>query len=418
MTTAQLKENVGVAFDSIRTQKFRSFLTLLGVVIGVASVIIVASIIEGLNNDVVGRIQMLGSKVFFILRVQNTPFGRLSEEMRLRKYLTYDDAVAIRESCPNVEFATAFLNRAVFIGGYENEIRYRNQQVTNVILRGVDDQYSDAIPAFDAQEGRLISRYDQDHARFVVVLGQGIADSLFPHSDPVGRTVRLNGVAFEVIGIYVKDEGLFGGPGIDQFACIPYSTFHKLYPEIREHFMAISVRDTSQLHKAVDEVVSVLRRRRRVPAREENDFELAMPEFFAQMWAQTTGALFLLTFSISSIALLVGGIGVMNIMLVSVTQRTHEIGVRKAVGARQQDIRLQFLIEAMALTGAGGVIGILVGTGLGWVVTAIYPAMPVDVSAVWVFLGFSISVGVGLFFGYYPANRAAKLDPIVALRYE
>ena len=418
MTTAQLKENVGVAFDSIRTQKFRSFLTLLGVVIGVASVIIVASIIEGLNNDVVGRIQMLGSKVFFILRVQNTPFGRLSEEMRLRKYLTYDDALAIRESCPNVEFATAFLNRAIFIGGHENEIRYRNQQVTSVILRGVDEHYSDAIPAFDAQEGRLISRYDQDHARFVVVLGQGIADSLFPHSDPVGRTVRLNGVAFEVIGIYVKDEGLFGGPGIDQFACIPYSTFHKLYPEIREHFMAISVRDTSQLHKAVDEVVSVLRRRRRVPAREENDFELAMPEFFAQMWAQTTGALFLLTFSISSIALLVGGIGVMNIMLVSVTQRTHEIGVRKAVGARRQDIRLQFLIEAMALTGAGGVIGILVGSGLGWVVTAIYPAMPVDVSAVWVFLGFTISVGVGLFFGYYPANRAAKLDPIVALRYE
>jgi len=264
----------------------------------------------------------------------------------------------------------------------------------------------------------LISRYDQDHARFVVVLGQGIADSLFPHSDPVGRTVRLNGVAFEVIGIFVKDEGLFGGPGIDQFACIPYSTFHRLYPEIREHFMAISARDTSQLHAAVDEVVPVLRRRRRVPAREENDFELAMPEFFAQMWAQTTGALFLLTFTISSIALLVGGIGVMNIMLVSVTQRTREIGIRKAVGARRQDIRLQFLVEAMALTGAGGVIGILVGTGLGWLVTTLYPAMPVDVSAVWVFLGFTISVGIGLFFGYYPAKRASELDPIVALRYE
>ena len=357
MTRDQLKENIGIAFDSIRTQKMRSFLTLLGVVIGVASVITVASIIDGLNNDVVGRIQMLGSKVFFIGRVQNTPFGRLSEEMRLRKYLTYDDALAIRESCPTVEFATAFLNRAVFMGGHENEIRSRNQQVTSVILRGVDDQYSDAIPTFDAQEGRLISRYDQDHARFVVVLGQGIADSLFPHSDPVGRTVRLNGLPFEVIGIYVKDEGLFGGPGIDQFACIPYSTFHKLYPEIREHFMAISVRDTSQLHKAVDEVVPVLRRRRRVPPREENDFELMMPEFFTQMWEQATGALFLLTFTISSIALLVGGIGVMNIMVVSVTQRTHEIGVRKAVGARQQDIRLQFLIEAMALSGAGGMIG-------------------------------------------------------------
>jgi putative ABC transport system permease protein len=418
MTKDQLKENIGIAFDSIRTQKARSFLTLLGVVIGVASVIIVASIIEGLNNDVIGRIQMLGSKVFFIMRVQNTPFGRLPEEVRLRKYFTYDDAVAIRESCPKVEFATAFLNRSVFIGGHENEIRYRNQQVTNVILRGVDEYYSDTIPAFDAQQGRLISRYDQDHARFVVVLGQGIADSLFPHSDPVGRTVRLNGVAFEVIGIYGKDEGLFGGPGIDQFACIPYSTFHKLYPEIREHFMAISVRDTSQLHAAVDEVVPVLRRRRRVPAREENDFELAMPEFFAQMWAQTTGALFLLTFTISSIALLVGGIGVMNIMLVSVTQRTREIGIRKAVGARRQDIRLQFLIEAMALTGAGGVIGILVGTGLGWLVTTLYPAMPVEVSAVWVFLGFTSSVGIGLFFGYYPAKRASELDPIVALRYE
>ena len=414
MTRDQLRENIRIAFHSIRTQKARSLLTLLGVVIGVSSVIGVASIIEGLNNDVVGRIQMMGSKVFIVARI-GPHFGRRSQEMRLRKYLKPSDAQAIRESARTAEFVTAFADRR---GLATNEIRYGNRLVGDVFLRGVDEFHSDAMTPMDVTQGRVISAFDSRHSRYVVVLGRAIAESLFPFSDPIGRTVRFNGLPFEVIGVFVRDEGLFGGPGIDQMVTIPLSTFRKLYPDEREFTIAVSVRETSQVAQAVDETVAALRRVRRVPPRNENDFEIFMPEFFARIWKQLTGALFLLTFTISSIALLVGGIGVMNIMLVSVTQRTREIGVRKAVGARGQDVRIQFLTEAIALTCLGGVIGILLGNGVTWGIKLIYPALPVAVSLVWVCVAFTISVAIGLFFGYYPANRAARLDPIVCLRYE
>ena len=416
MTRAQLRENVGVAFHSIRTQKARSLLTLLGVVIGVSSVIGVASIIEGLNNDVVGRIQMMGSKVFIVARI-GPQFGRRSQEMRLRKYLKSSDARAIRESAPTAEFVAVFADRRGF-SGHPNEVRYGNRLVNDIFLRGVDEFHSDAMTSMDVTQGRMISLHDRRHTRYVAVLGQAIAESLFPFIDPIGRTVRLNGLPFEVIGVFVRDEGLFGGPGIDQMITIPVSTFRKLYPEQRERAIAVSVRETSQIAQAVDETVSVLRRARKVSPRKENDFEIFMPEFFTRIWEQLTGALFLLTFSISSIALLVGGIGVMNIMLVSVTQRTREIGVRKAVGARGQDVRMQFLIEAVALTCLGGILGILAGNAVAWGAKLIFPPLPVAASWAWTLAAFAISVGIGLFFGSYPANRAARLDPIVCLRYE
>ncbi len=414
MTRDQLRENIRIAFHSIRTQKVRSLLTLLGVVIGVSSVIGVASIIEGLNNDVIGRIQMMGSKVFILARI-GPQFGRRTQEMRRRKYFKPSDAESIRESAPTAEFVTMFGDRRGFSS---NEIRYGNRLVSDVFLRGVDEFHSDAMAAMDVSQGRLVSAQDSRHSRYVVVLGRAIAESLFPFTDPIGRTVRFNGLPFEVIGVFVRDEGLFGGPGIDQMVTIPLSTFRKLYPDQREFAIAVSVRETSQVGQAVDETVAALRRVRRVPPRKENDFDIFMPEFFARIWKQLTGALFLLTFTISSIALLVGGIGVMNIMLVSVTQRTQEIGVRKAVGARGQDVRMQFLTEAVALTCLGGVIGILVGNGVAWGAKLIYPALPVAVSLVWVVIAFSTSVSIGLFFGYYPADRAARLDPIVCLRYE
>ncbi len=415
MTRDQLRENIGIAFQSIRTQKARSLLTLLGVVIGVSSVIGVASIIEGLNNDVVGRIQMMGSKTFIVARI-GPQFGRRSQEMRLRKHLKSSDAQAIRESSPTAEFVTVFADRRAFAN--PSQIRYGNELVNEVFLRGVDEYHSDAMAVMDVAQGRVISPYDSRHSRTVIVLGRAISEALFPFIDPIGRTVRLNGLPFEVIGVFVRDEGLFGGPGIDQMVTIPLSTFQKLYPDQREHAIAVSVRETSQVGQAVDEAVAALRRSRKVPPRKENDFDIFMPEFFTRIWKQLTGALFLLTFTISSIALLVGGIGVMNIMLVSVTQRTREIGVRKAVGARGQDVRMQFLTEAVALTCVGGVIGILVGSGLAWGAKLVYPALPVAVSLVWVCIAFTISVSIGLFFGYYPANRAAGLDPIVCLRYE
>jgi putative ABC transport system permease protein len=417
MTRAELLESLSIALDGIRSRKTRSFLTVLGVVIGVTSVIAVAAIIEGLNRNIMQRVQALGSKTFFVTRIPLARFGRLPEEIRLRKHFTFDDARVIRESCPTVEYASAFATRALFFGD-PNDIRYGSEKVDNTILRGVDPNYANAIPIFEVVQGRFISAYDQDHTRYVAAIGQGIANTLFPNADPIGRTVRLNGLPFEVIGVFEKDSGMFGGPGVDMFVCIPYSTFHKLYPEIREHFIAISVRDPRELSGAEDEVVTALRRLRRVPHDAPNDFEITMPDFLTNLWNQLTGALVILTGVISSIALLVGGIGVMNIMLVSVTERTAEIGVRKAVGARRSDIRAQFLIEAVTLTSIGGVAGILIGAAISWTVQALLPALPTYVSPFWAVMGLLMAAGVGLFFGYYPARRAANLDPIVCLRYE
>ena len=264
MTRAELTESLWIALDGIRSRKTRSFLTILGVVIGVTSVIAVAAIIDGLSLNIMQRVQALGSKTFFVTRIPLARFGRPPEHIRMRKHFTFDDARVIRESCPTVEYATAFATRALFFGD-PNDLRYGNEKVDNTILRGVDQNYANAIPIFEVAQGRFVSAYDMEHTRYVAVIGQGIANTLFPNSDPIGRTVRLNGLPFEVIGVFEKDSGMFGGPGVDVFVCIPYSTFHKLYPEIREHFISISVRDPRDLGVAEDEVVTALRRLRRVP---------------------------------------------------------------------------------------------------------------------------------------------------------
>jgi len=230
--------------------------------------------------------------------------------------------------------------------------------------------------------------------------------------------VRLDGRLYEVVGIFEPDQGLFSSFGVDQFACIPMSNFRKSFPEIRERFIAVAGKDQYTVDTVKGQVEEALRRKRHVPHNAEDDFEISSPDFLSSLWNQLTGAMVLLTGIISGVGLLVGGIGVMNIMLISVTERTSEIGVRKAVGARKADIRAQFLMEAITLSCLGGVIGILIGAGIAFLVRVALPSIPAFVSPLWVALGFTISVGVGLFFGYYPANRAANLDPIVCLRYE
>ena len=287
-----------------------------------------------------------------------------------------------------------------------------------VILRGAEPDYVTAIPLFSVRSGRFISSFDEDHARQVVVLGAAIAESLFPYSDAVGKTVRINGAIYEVIGVFEHDQGLFLGPGVDVFAIIPLSDFRKRYPESKELVMAFTVPQGASVDKAQDEVIQAMRRLRHVPATQENDFELSSPDFLSNLWSQLTGALVILTTVISSVGLVVGGIGVMNIMLISVTERTQEIGVRKAIGARRADVRLQFLLEAVVLTLVGGTIGILIGAGVSILVRNLVPSVPATLSYLWVSIGFVLSVGIGVLFGYYPANLAANLDPIVCLRYE
>ncbi len=417
MTRAEWKESLSVALATLASQKLRSFLTMLGVVIGVASVISVAAIIHGLNQHITDKVREIGTQVFFISRFKAFSFGRWTDEIRMRKYLTVEDAVAIRQQCPTADKSSPILTRALFFG-QENEIRYLNNRVENPFVRGGEPELVDVLPVYQVREGRFLTAEENLHAEHICILGAAIADSLFGPLDPIGREVRVNGILFKVIGTFEPHQGLFGGPGVDQFVIIPYRTFVKLYPEIEEVILAVSVSDPSLLGKAQDEVVEVLRRRRHVQVGARNDFEISSPDIVTDLWKQLTGAIVVLTLIIASIGLLVGGIGVMNIMLVSVTERTAEIGIRKAVGARRKDIRAQFLLEAVALTGVGGVIGILAGVLVSVGVALLFPSLPARVSMFWTAMGMVISIGVGLFFGIYPAVKASNLDPVRCLRYE
>jgi len=418
MTASQARENCLAALETLRSSKVRSALTVLGIVIGVASVISMASIIQGLNRFVQDRVESLGSRTYFVSRFPpGSDPSRWPQSIRTRRYFEYDYADFIRQAAPDVQVVTTFGTRGFFFGD-TNLITNGNRSVEKVIVRGAEPQYTDAIPLFSVGRGRFISPFDQEHARSVVVLGAAINESLFPNTDAVGKIVRLNGDLYEVIGIFEHDAGLFVGPSVDAFAVIPLSNFKKQYPEAKELIMAFTVPQNVRLQTAQDEVIQAMRRLRHIPASKENDFELSSPDFLSNLWNQLTGALVILTSVISSIGLLVGGIGVMNIMLISVTERTHEIGLRKAIGARRVDIRLQFLLEAVVLTLVGGIIGILIGAGVSTLVRTLVPSIPATLSYLWVSIGFTISVGVGLFFGFYPANLAANLDPIVCLRYE
>jgi putative ABC transport system permease protein len=418
MRRAEVRENLIVAIDTLRSRKVRSALTILGIVIGVTSVICVAAIIDGLNAYIEHRIQSMGSRSFFVTRIPpgTTPNTRLPQKVRLRKYLQISDARYLKENVAGIDMSVAFAQRVDFSTGLD-KMAYGGGLVDRMVVRGTQPEYSAALPLFTVAQGRYISPYDEEHARDVVVIGNGIANTLFPHSDPVGKTVRLNGRLYEVIGVFMKDEGLFAAFGVDMFACIPLSNFHKNNPSVRDVFLLFTVRDDANLDTVRDQAIEALRRRRHVPHNAENDFDVADPNFFTTMWNQVTGAMAILTGVIGSIGLLVGGIGVMNIMLISVTERTGEIGIRKAIGARKADIRVQFLLEAVTLSGIGGLIGIANGALMSLTVRAL-AGIPASISPFWVAMGVAISVGVGLFFGYYPANRAANLDPIVCLRYE
>lgn len=423
MTQAELKENLNVAITTIRSQKVRSGLTVLGIVIGVMSVISVAAIIEGLNHYVASKVERLGSRTYFVSRfpVGTFDFSRLPEHVRQRKYLEYSYSRSVGELSPAAAFVTVFGTRAGiagFAGAGGNDVSYERQRVEKVILRGVEPEFAQAFPNHEIGKGRFINKSDVTQVRGVIVLGYAVADSLFGPAEPIGKQVRFNGKLYEVVGVLKQEAGFFGGPGPDDTVLIPVTDFRKRYPEAKELVLAFSVLPTQNLEEARDQVEQALRKIRKVPPSAENDFEVTSPDFLSSLWDKITGALVILTFVISSVGLLVGGIGVMNIMLISVTERTAEIGIRKAIGARRIDIRAQFLLEAVILCMFGGALGVLGGVGIALLVRLALPSIPATISWLWVFLGVSISMGVGLFFGYFPANRAANLDPIVCLRYE
>jgi putative ABC transport system permease protein len=412
----EIREAVFMALAAIKAHKMRAFLTVLGVLIGVTTVIAMVSIITGLNKSMAQQIESLGSNVIWVTRFEiGIRFEGPSEEERNRPAITFEDAMAVDELCPSVE-AVSPQNW----GPGAKTVKYQDNKVNYFELIGVMPSYETVNNNF-AEEGRFFTESDVHYRSMVTVLGRDVADALFPNQDPIGKKISLAGrnfapKRFSVIGVMEERPSILGDSQ-NNFVLLPHPTYKKLYPEEKELLLVAKPANPEVIEQAMDEITQVMRIRRGLPADKPNNFALATQEDMMDMYRNITAAIYMVMVIISSIGLIVGGVGVMNIMLVSVTERTREIGIRKAIGARRKDILWQFLIEAMTLSGSGGILGIVIGLSLGWFVGAVTP-LAAGVSMFWIVLGFSFSVSVGLVFGIYPAYRAAKLDPIVSLRYE
>jgi putative ABC transport system permease protein len=419
MTTRhhQFRENLLLAFDTFRTHKFRSFLTVLGVFIGTTTVIAVTSIIAGLDRQLVDVAEQFGTRTLWVYKLQLGAPHVLSREERLRRPLSYEDGMAIREQCRSVETVSVELFREMGDFGLPPvTARYKGQDMLDALFVGVTADHLRLINA-TLGEGRFFTEADDLHHRDVAVIGNGVRERFFRNADPVGKTILVDGHSLEVIGTLTKFKSFLGDDQNDKAILIPYQSFKKTYPEAKDNFLCVLARP-GQMDRAKDEVTELLRRRRQVKPADPDNFGISSAEALIGQFRQIIGTVALVMVVISSIGLLVGGIGVMNIMLVSVTERTREIGVRKAIGARRSDIGWQFLLEAVTLTSFGGVVGIVAGWLLSVGIRTFVPSLPSSVPLWSVIAGFTVATGVGLFFGMWPAVKAARLDPITALRYE
>lgn len=415
MRIAIFREIFGMALDSIRNNKLRSFLTLLGIMIGVMTVIGMISIVQGLNRSFLAELESVGSDIIGVTKYEpGIQVGRLSEEERNRKDLTFDDAMAIEEECMLVKAVAVDMIADIFEG---IPIKYQSTVAQDALILGMNAKWPQVLTIYSPEIGRFISDSDVQHSTKTCVLGAELRETLFPHTQPLGKEIRIGPEKFTVVGVLEKRGQMFG-QSRDNLVGIPITTLMKHFPYDFENIeIILTPRKPGTIPETIAEVTNVLRRRRKVKFGEPNDFSIYTQDSMVELYNQLTGAAYLVMIVISSIGLLVGGIGVMNIMLVSVKERTREIGIRKAIGARSGDIMKQFLIEAIVLTGVGGILGIIVGFAISMIVKAATP-LPATVTAWSVFLGFFVSVSVGLFFGILPAQKAAKLDPIVSLRYE
>jgi putative ABC transport system permease protein len=412
-----VRENLSLALDTLRTHKFRSFLTVLGVLIGTTTVIAVASIIAGLDKQLVDVAEQFGTRTLWVYKLQLGAPHRLTREERLRKPLSYEDAMAIKEQCPSAETVSVELFRELGDFGVPPvTARYKSQDMLDALFVGVTADHLRLINATLA-DGRFFTDADDLHRRDVAVIGNTVRERFFEHADPVGKTILADGHSFEVVGTLTKFKSFLGDDQNDKAILIPYNSYKKIYPEAKDNFICVLVQP-GKMDQATGEVTELLRRRRHVKPSEPDNFGISSAESVISQFREVIGTVALVMVVISSIGLLVGGIGVMNIMLVSVTERTREIGVRKAIGARRSDITWQFLLEAMTLTASGGVIGILVGWLFSLAIRTFVPSLPSTVPLWSVVTGFVVATSIGLFFGMWPALKAARLDPIVALRHE
>ena len=413
MRLDDIKESALMAFDTLRANKLRSALTILGVSVGVVTVIFMVSIIQGLNKAFADQIESLGSNTIFVSKFAPS-FGRPPgpEEIH-RKDLTMDDAEAFRTEAPSIVGVSPIRRMLA------STVRYQDKQTDTPIMFGVTPYYEFVQSQYVAT-GRFVNDIDIQDRSNVVIIGVDVKQALFPYEDPVDKEVRIEGNPYRVIGV-MEPLGNFFGQSRDNSIFIPITTFEKYYPDRPfpevVFFVIVRPRSRAFVKSGMDEIRDILRRRRRVPAGAPDNFGISSQDSLLDVYNQLTGATALVLTSISFVALMIGGIGVMNIMLVSVTERTKEIGVRKAVGATRLNILSQFLIEAVVLTAIGGLAGLVVGEVASLLMNR-YSPLPAYVPLWAIAVGVGISAAVGIIFGLWPAWKAARLDPIEALRWE
>jgi putative ABC transport system permease protein len=415
-----LRETLAMSFDSVRGHKFRSFLTVLGIVIGVLTAIVIASLLTGMRQSIIAIIEEYGTNNIYAFHLSTGPRTSTDRSERLRKPLTVSDAEAIRAQASAVEDLAWVAPNVGYSGGpFDDNINYQGHNYRWGNTSGVSPNYAN-ITNVTVREGRFISELDNEQRSNVVVIGVNAADALFPgqESGIAGTQVRMGGYNFEIIGVLEKRKaGFFGENEEDNAVFIPFRTAQKIAPG-RGWMMLIIRGRSGQLNEALQQSEDILRRRRNVKFGDPNNFDIKTADKFVQQFDSITAMVGLIAIAISSLGLLVGGIGVMNIMLVSVTERTREIGVRKALGARRKDIVRQFLFEAMTLTFFGGVLGVVLAVGISKLLMLLFPSMPASIPTWAVVTGLTVSIGVGLIFGVWPARKASRLDPIECLRYE
>jgi putative ABC transport system permease protein len=412
------RENVGMAISAVSSHRLQSLLTIVGIVIGIATVVTVSSLLTGLRKSIVVFFEELGPDNIFIQRNNGGgPDGEGAPSERRRRPIRPEYADAIRQMCPSVEVVAETIFIPAVMGGKPLIVKAGGVDTDQFSIVGDATEAFSAIPR-DMEAGRHYTA-DEDHrGAKVTILGHAIAETLFPDGNSVGRQILVDGAEYTVVGVFVKMKGgFFGQNPVDSQISIPFHTACARYPQVNRFTITAKGRPGMR-QQAYEEVQATMRRLRHLGPHDPDDFTLSTPDQIVKQLDSVTGMIVMVAIAISALGLLVGGIGVMNIMLVSVTERTREIGVRKAIGARRLDIVVQFLIEAVTLTGAGGVIGIVFAVLVTMLISALAPSLPSEVPVWALIAGFAVSVGVGIFFGVWPAMKAARLDPVEALRYE
>ncbi len=413
------RETLRMALDSVRGHKFRSFLTVLGIVIGVMTAICIASILTGMRQNIISMIEEYGTNNIYAFHLSTGPRTGEDRSERTRKPLTVADAETIKAQAPAVEDIAWVAPNVGYGGGpFDDNITYQGRNYRWGNTQGVSPNHAD-LTNVALTEGRYITELDDAQRANVMVIGVNAAEALFPGMTNIaGTQVRMGGYNFEVIGVLEKRKaGFFGENEEDNAVYIPFRTAQKVAPAKGYLLMIIRGR-SGQVTEALAQSEEILRRRRGVKFGDPNNFDIKTADKFIEQFDSITAMIGLVAIAISCLGLLVGGIGVMNIMLVSVTERTKEIGVRKAIGARRRDIVRQFLFEAMMLTFLGGVLGVLLATGISKLIMLLIPSLPATIPLWAVVTGLTVSIGVGLIFGVWPARKASRLDPIECLRYE